>query len=204
MNIRNRMFLVLFALSAFFPLTFVSGEVRAQQHSSSYAAPRIGGFDVEQVRRLVPGTELNFTLYGTPGAIAIVSIPGGTGRLLMEEMETGLYMGSYTIKTRDQVAPDAAVTANLRLGNQVATVVLDEPLIAPAKTAKTSARRMTETASVGTDPRIDGFDVVPNQLVSGSDLIFALYGTPGGRASIRIAGVAGRIFLEETQDGVYE
>lgn len=202
MNIHKKIFLGLFVLFVFSPLTFVSDAARAQQYSSSYAGPRIGGFDVEQVRQLVPGTELNFTLYGTPGGIAIIRIPGGTGRLLMEEVETGLYVGSYTIRTTDQVAPDARVTANLRLGNQVASVVLDEPLIVSA--AKTPARRMAETAPSSTDPKIDRFDVTPNQLISGSDLIFTLYGTPGGRASVRIAGVAGRIFLEETRDGVYE
>lgn len=36
---------------------------RAQQSASSFTAPRIGGFDVEQVRQLVVGIELNFTLW---------------------------------------------------------------------------------------------------------------------------------------------
>lgn len=175
---------------------------RAQQSASSFTAPRIGGFDVEQVRRLVAGTELNFTLYRTPGGIATISIPGTAGRLLLEEVETGLYEGTYTIKTRDRIATDSRVTANLRLGNQVASVVLDETLIASAP--KTPARRVAEPAFSSTDPIIDRFDVEPNQLVSGSDLIFTLYGTPGGKASIRIAGVTGRVFLEETRDGVYE
>jgi outer membrane lipoprotein SlyB len=202
MNIHKKVFLGLFALFVLFPLAFVPGAAHAQQYSSSYAAPRIGGFDVQQVRQLVPGTELNFSLYGTPGGIAIISIPGATGRLLLEEVETGLYMGTYTIKTQDRIANDSRATANLRLGNQVASVILDEYLIASAP--KTPARRLAEAASSGTDPRIDRFDVVPNQLVAGSDLLFTLHGAPGGRASIRIAGVAGRIFLDETRNGVYE
>jgi outer membrane lipoprotein SlyB len=164
--------------------------------------PRIGGFDVEQVRRLVAGTELKFTLYGTPGGIAIISIPGAAGRLLLEEVETGLYVGTYTIKTGDRIAADSRVTVNLRLGNQVASVVLDESLIASAP--KTAAPRKAEAAASGADPRIDRFDVVPGELVAGSDLIFTLHGTPGGKASARIAGVTGRVFLEEARDGVYE
>ena len=202
MNIHKKISFGLFALFAFFPLTLPPGAARAQQPAFSSMAPRIGGFDVEQVRQLVAGTELNFTLYGTPGGIATIRIPGAAGRLLLEEMETGLYEGAYTIKTRDRIAADSRVTANLRLGNQVASVVLDESLIASAP--GTPARRTAEAASWGTDPGIDRFDVEPNQLVAGSDLIFTLYGTPGGKASIRIAGVKGRIFLEETRDGVYE
>ena len=105
-----------------------------------------------------------------------------------------IYEGIYTIKTADRIATNSQVTANLRVGNQVASVVLDEHLIASA--AK-------PTASSG-KTRIDRFEVSPNQLVAGSDLGFALYGTPGAKASVKIAGVKGRIFLDETRDGVYE
>jgi outer membrane lipoprotein SlyB len=202
MSMHNGLFLGLFALLGLLPLTLAPGAVLAQQYTSPVASPRIGGFDVEQVRQLVAGTELNFTLYGTPGGIAIISIPGATGRLLLEEVETGLYVGTYTIKTRDQIVPDSRITANLRLGNLVSSVVLDESLIASAP--MTPARRMADAASSNADPIIDRFDVVPNQLVAGSALVFTLYGSPGGRASVRIAGVTGRVFLDETRDGVYE
>lgn len=194
------LFGLLLALFVFFPMTTPSGSARAQQYSSYYATPKINGLDVAQVQRLVAGTELHFTLYGTPGGIAIISIPGATGRLLLEEMETSLYVGTYTIKAADRIAADSRVTANLRLGNQVASAVLDESLVAVA--AKSPARRRIDTT--GKHPRIDHFDVAPNQLTAGSDLHFSLHGAPGGRASIRIEGVAGRVFLEESRSGVYE
>lgn len=188
------------ALFIALPLTLPAGIVHAQQSTAYYTTPRIGGFDVAQVRQLVAGTELKFTLYGTPGGIAIISIPGATGRLLLEEVETGLYLGNYTIKTADRIATDSRVTANLRLGNQVASVVLDEPLIAVA--AKKPARSKIDTT--GKHPRIDRFDVIPNQLTAGSDLFFSLNGAPGARATVNIAGVAGRVFLDESRNGVYE
>lgn len=191
MNILQKLLIAFFAL---LPLTLVSGVAAAQQPVYSAAAPRIGGFDVKQVRKLTAGTELNFTLYGTPGGIAIISIPGATSRLLLEERETGFYEGIYTIKTADRIATGSQVTANLRVGNQVASMVLDEYLVVSA--AKPSAS--------GGNTRIDRFEVTPNQLVPGSDLGFTLYGTPGAKASIRIAGVKGRTFLDETQSGVYE
>lgn len=191
MSIFQKLFLALFIM---FPLTLASGVVSAQTSAYSTAAPRVGGFDVKQVSKLTPGTELSFSLYGTPGGIAIISIPGATSRLLLEERETGFYEGIYTIKNADRIATNSVVTANLRVGNQVASVVLDEPLIASA--AK-------KTASGG-NASIDRFEVTPNQLAAGSDLGFTLYGTPGAKASVRIAGVKGRIFLDETRDGVYE
>ena len=199
MSIFQKLVLALFALS---PLTLVSAAAGAQQSGYSSAAPRIGGFDVRQVRKLTAGTELNFTLYGTPGGIAIISIPGATSRLLLEEKETGFYEGIYTIKSTDRIATNSRVTANLRIGNQVASVILDEYLIASA--AKTKAQLKAEAAAAGVNPRIDRFEVAPNQLTTGYDLGFTLHGTPRAKASVKIAGVKGRIFLDETRDGVYE
>lgn len=199
MNLIQKLFLALFAL---LPLTLVSTTAGAQQSGYSSAAPRIGGFDVKQVRKLTAGTELNFTLYGTPGGIAIISIPGATSRLLLEERETGFYEGIYTIKSTDRIATNSRVTANLRVGNQVASVVLDEYLIASA--AKTDAQLKAEAAAAGANLRIDRFEVTPNQLSTGYDLGFTLYGTPRAKASVKIAGVKGRVFLDETRDGVYE
>ena len=183
-----------FALFALLPLALVPATAGAQQPGYSTAAPRIGGFDVKQVRKLTAGTELNFTLYGTPGGTAIISIPGAKGRLLLEEVETGFYEGIYTIKSTDRIATNSRVTVNLRVGNQVASVVLDESLIASPTQPRVSVA----------NPVIDRFEVTPNQLVTGSDLGFTLYGTPRAQASVRIAGVKGRIFLDETRDGVYE
>ncbi len=199
MKVCQKLFLALFVL---LPLSAVSSAAVAQQPSYSIAAPRIGGFDVKQVRKLTAGTELNFTLYGTPGGIAIISIPGATARLLLEERETGFYEGVYTIKSADRIAANSRVTGNLRVGNQVASVVLDEYLIASA--AKTPAQLKAEAAAADVNPRIDRFEVAPNQLNTGNDLAFTLYGTPRAKASVRIAGVQGRLFLDETRDGVYE
>lgn len=203
MNLLQKLFLALFVL---LPLSAVPGAAVAQQSGYSNAAPRIGGFDVKQVRKLTPGTELNFTMYGTPGGIAIVSVPGATGRLLLEERETGFYEGIYTIKTADRIPNNSRVTANLRLGNQVASVVLDEYLIVSAgKTqAQLKADADAEAAAADRSPRIERFEVAPNQLTTGYDLGFTLHGTPQAKASVRIAGVKGRIFLDETRDGVYE
>jgi outer membrane lipoprotein SlyB len=191
MNFYQKVFVALFAV---LPMFLVSGTAAAQQPGYSNTAPRIGGFDVKQVRKLGAGAELNFTLYGTPGGIAIISIPGATSRLLLEERQAGFYEGIYTIKSADRIASDSQATANLRVGNRVASMVLDEHLVVSS----------TKQSASGGKTRINRFDVAPNQLVPGSELGFTVHGTPGAKASIRIDGIKGRTFLDETQAGVYE
>ena len=63
------------------------------------STPRIDGFDVVSVRQLSAGNDLLFTLYGSPGGTATVQIGGATGRLLLDEIEAGVYEGAYTISS---------------------------------------------------------------------------------------------------------
>jgi len=60
-------------------------------------------------------------------------------------------------------------------------------------------------AVAAASPRVDGFDVeqVP-RLAIGTPLSFALYGSPGGSATLRIDGAARTLSLAEVQNGVYE
>ena len=81
------------------------------------------------VRQLSAGDDLLFTLYGSPGGAATVQIGGATGRLLLDEIEAGVYEGAYTISSRDRITRDSTATANLRLGNQVASSILDDSLL---------------------------------------------------------------------------
>jgi len=198
MNIRHNSFAFLIALCASLPLAFTPDAAYAQRKSAPVAAPRINGFDVEQAKALVPGTELDFTLYGTAGGIATINIEGANGRFVLEEVEAGVYEGVYTIKQRDRIAAEATVTANLRLGNQVASAILDESLLG-------GAASRTERTATNAAPKIDRFEVESTgQLTAGNDLFFTLEGTPGGRASVRIAGVKGKFFLDETRTGRYQ
>ncbi len=195
-----RIFLGLFALAAFFPLPFTASQAYAQQSAFSAAAPRIDGFDVEPVKRPAPGNELAFTVYGSPGGTAAVQIAGATGALVLVETEAGVYEGTYTIRKRDKITVASKATANLRLGNRVASAILDEPLV-----GKASAKRAAPGAHSAAAPKIDRFDVdSPASLVAGEELILTLSGTPGGAASARIVGVKGKIVLDEVRSGVYE
>lgn len=188
-------------LAVLLPLAIASAPAQAQQSArDNTSTPRIRGFDVVSVRQLSAGQDLLFTLYGSPGGTAAVQIGGATGRLLLDEIEAGVYEGAYTISPRDRITQDSTATANLRLGNQVASSVLDDSLLIGA-----GARWPGGDGSASATPRIDRFDVnPPNQLVAGSELIFTLEGSPDASASVRINGVRGKLDLEQVRPGVYE
>ena len=196
MKLPRHLIQILFAVLAFSQLAFVPHTVNAQ----TYVAPTISGFDVNQVPRLIPGSELVFTLYGSAGADVRISIEGIGGQYLLPEVEPGVYVGSYTIRISDRLSAVSMVTANLRLGNQVSTAVLDESLLAGAPW-----RSQVGSVPSGLAPRIERFTVAPtSRMEPGSELFFTLVGTPGGKASVRLNGVQGKIFLDETSAGNYQ
>jgi outer membrane lipoprotein SlyB len=192
----------LLAIAVLSPLPFSVGQVYAQSAYVMAETARIDGFDVEPVVKPAPGNELAFTVYGSPGGHAAVQISGATGGVVLTEIEAGVYEGIYTIRARDKVTVDSIATVNLRVGNKIASAVLDEPLVGRAD-ARRSIAKETRAAIV---PRIDRFDVVtpPASLVAGEELILTLAGSPGGAASARIVGVRGKVLLHEVRSGVYE
>jgi len=204
---RSRIFAVAVSLATAFALPLHSTQLQAQpsaSQSGNYGnnnrAARIDGFDVRPLARASAGGELVFTLYGSPGGTAAVQINGATGGTGLVEVETGIYEGTYTIRQRDRINADSLATANLRVGNSVASVILDEPMIGSFRQAR---RGDKDTSS--TSPRIDRFEVdAPQKLVAGEELMFSMRGTPGAKASARIAGVRGKVVMNETSQGVYE
>ena len=158
--------------------------------------PRIDGFDIQQVRRLEPGVELRFTVYGTAAGHASLRIQGVPRRVALNETSAGVYQGIYVIDTRDRIPVQGGVTANLRLGNEVASMALDEPLVAEG--------RRGPDRNGGDRLRIDRFDVQPlPALRGGDDLRFTLHGTPGAQVSVSFAGSNARFVLDETRPGDY-
>lgn len=168
------------------------------QASRAYG-PVINGFNVEEVSRLAPGVELHFDLYGSPGGSATLRIDGATRNVHMTEVEPGQYSGTYTIGNRDRIKPESAVTANLRLGNQVATNVLSESLL-----RGDVPRRQDQRGELATLPRIERFEVQGSpDLGPGNELRFTAFGTPGARVEVGIAGARGVFFLPEVRPGEY-
>lgn len=198
---KQSLFAGVLALLTLFPVSLLSAlPAQAQQYSDrNDYPPRIAGFNVDEVRRLRPGTELSFDLYGTPGGTATLRIAGARRNLSMTEVEPGQYQGSYTIGARDRISANSAVTANLRVANRVTTGVLSESLVrgvgyhAPSRPAVAS--RVL---------RIERFDVVGNDdLAAGNELEFTVLGTPDAKVEMTIDGARGVFFLPEVRPGEY-
>ncbi|HEX8612224.1 MAG TPA: glycine zipper 2TM domain-containing protein [Telluria sp.] len=185
-----------------FTLT-MAAPAQAQQYNNNAATynPVIRGFDVEEVRNLRPGVELNFNLYGTPGGRATLSIAGANRNLNLTETEPGQYEGTYTLGSRDNITGRSAVTANLRVGNQVTSGVLSESLLRDVGRHPRDTQGRERAADV---PRIARFEVQPNDdLTPGNELVFSVYGTPGAKVDMAIAGTRGVFFLPEVNPGEY-
>jgi outer membrane lipoprotein SlyB len=205
MKFRNLLQAVFATVVAFGPVALGGAVAHAQQYQdrdsrdSRAYGPVINGFNVEEVRRLTPGVELHFDLYGSPGGNATLRIDGATRNLNLTEVEPGQYTGTYTIGTRDRITASSGVTANLRLGNQVATSLLSESVLA------SNAQRGDRRGQLASNLVIQRFDVqgAPD-LGPGNELRFMVVGTPGARVEVAIAGTRGVFFLPEVRPGEYE
>lgn len=160
-------------------------------------APRIDGFNVNEIANLTAGNELDFTVFGTRGGTVTLRIQGANRNVVLSEVEPGQYEGTYTISSRDTLTAKSSVTANMRIGTRVATAVLAESL-------QTDAGQRAQNQANAVLPKIDRFDVQPNNdLRGGNELRFTLLGTPGGKADMTIAGTTGRFFMPEVRSGEY-
>jgi outer membrane lipoprotein SlyB len=201
MRFRNLFQAVFATIVAFGPVVLGGATAQAQQYQNNRAyGPAISGFNVEEVRRLTPGVELHFDLYGSPGGVATLRIDGATRNLNLTEVEPGQYTGTYTIGTRDRILADSSVTANLRLGNQVATSLLSESVL------QTNAPRAAERrGQLASNVVIQRFEVQGSpDLGPGNELRFTVFGTPGARVEVAITGTRGVFFLPEVRPGEYD
>ncbi|WP_334189177.1 glycine zipper 2TM domain-containing protein [Noviherbaspirillum sp.] len=185
------------AISALMPLLITPGMAFAQQYGATQGTPRIEGFHVDEVKRMRPGAELNFDLYGTPGGSAALRIDGATRNVPMVETEAGHYEGTYIVSSRDKIAARSPVTANLRVGNQVASTVLNESL-------QIGVGYHAAKAVPSPQLKIERFNVEPvADLGGGNDLQFSMAGTPGAKADLVINGVKAKVFMPEVSRGEY-
>jgi outer membrane lipoprotein SlyB len=173
--------------------------VQAQEHPRARALePRIEGFNVNEVRRLEPGAELNFDVYGTPGGNATVRIDGATRNLHLTETRPGTYQGTYTIGTHDRIRPDSQVSASLRANGMVKTQRLAANLV------QVPERVGPGSSDLAVVPRVQSFDVRgSDDLGPGNELKFSVFGTPGAKVDIQIAGTRGIFTLPEVRPGEY-
>ena len=135
-------------------LAGITAAALAQPGRGPAAGLHVEAFDVEEVPQLSSGTPLNFSLFGTPGGAATLQIDGAQRSLDLQEVQPGIYEGTYTIDPQDQIWPDSRVIATLRRGNQVARSVLAEPLLLGASMPIASGPPMAQGAPIDDSPPI--------------------------------------------------
>lgn len=198
-HLRNYVFSALFALPAAVSLVALPTSAMAQP-----ATPEVRSLDADADAGIAPGSLLRFRLIGTPKVQASVRIRGVRDAIVLRETAPGVYVGRYTLKRTDRVAPESEVRAMLRKGNRIGAESF------------TLAQALNLQPVVVTPPpppvpapvpalRIDRFGMAPiDRVEPGAELVFAVEGMPGSTVSIDLPGVERDLRLRETRPGHYE
>lgn len=172
----------------------------ADAQPKARSAPEISRFDVDLSDQLAPGTDIDFTLEGTPRGQASVRLSGINKNIVLREVERGVYEGSYTLSRRDRLGPQPTARATLRVRN-VSRVVTQALASGPPPVAA----QPPPPAPTATALTIERFTVAPvARIEPGAELRFAVIGTPGARATLTIDGVVQGVAMPEVRPGRYE
>ena len=96
-------------------------------------APVIARFAVTPVSRIEPGADLIFALTGTPGAAASFTIDGVVRDVRMQEVSSGRYEGSYTIRRLDHFPTTVSIVGTLEANGRAVRSGLTQALISDAR-----------------------------------------------------------------------
>lgn len=186
MKIAFHLSVLMFAVAAALPLGV------AAQSSTTAQTVSAESFSVDAARALVPGTELDFELRATPGAEVTLQIAGATGSLRLAETRTGVYQGTYTVRTRDKLNAKSGVTARIVKDGQTMNATLDQSLLRGAPSPVPAARILAFSVNA------------PERVRAGDVLSFSLAGVPDGKARVAVQGIGKSIPLTEVSHGLYE
>ena len=176
--------------------------VSAQSINSRFA-PQITNFTVDQSDQLTAGSDIDFTLEGTPKGQASVRLNGIAKNIVLREVEPGIYEGSYTLSRRDRLT--APPTARATLRGRKGSTVLTRTLVATNAPVVVAPPPVAPPAPVAAAPVIERFSVAPvARIEPGAELRFATNGTPGARASFSVEGVVQDVPMREVRPGRYE
>ena len=166
--------------------------------------PEITDFSIVVQQPITAGSDLDFTLEGTPRGQASVRISGINKTITLREVSNGVYQGSYTVSRRDQIGtqPSARGTLRLRGMGTVVTQALNAAVLTPAPVASPAPVPSPVPAVL---PVIERFSVTPvARIEPGAELKFAATGSPAGRALLTIEGVVRDLVMAEVKPGRYE
>lgn len=197
MNIHGRWFQFAFLLLVAAAVLATALQPAAAQSSSS--APVIEQFYVESDEQLEAGSKIAFTVEGTPGAKASVRIGGINRRIPLKEVEEGVYEGSYTVRSSDQISASTSARATLQRRNRSTSAILSGSL-----GATVGVLASVPSAVLPSVLAIESFSVKPvDRIEPGAELNFTMNGTPAGQAAFTIEGVASDVPMRELRAGEY-
>jgi outer membrane lipoprotein SlyB len=99
-----------------------------------------------QSDKLTGGNEIGFTVKGTPGAKASLTLVGTDAAIALTETKPGEYSAAYTIRTRDRITERSTATVTLANGGK--SVKLSKTLSAQALQPTLAARQSCDTCGV--------------------------------------------------------
>lgn len=205
MSVRRRFS---FMLMMAFLLTLAAGPASARGRRAIAPPPQINSVVVTPPNQMAPGSELTFTLEGTPHGVASIRVGNVARVIALPEVDSGVYEGSYTVSSRDRLAPTDLVKALLKVRGRAATLTQAlgaQGTAAPVAAATAVAPIAAATAAVIAPTVIEKFIVKPvNKIEPGAELKFILNGTPRAKASFSIEEIAKDVPMVETQPGVFE
>ena len=200
---KTRLYLLPFLL-ALFVFGFAGTSGAASKSDKGASAPIIDAFHVDPSNQVAAGTDLTFTLEGTPKGQASVRVSGIPRTIPLKEVDRGSYEGSYTIRSSDRVSTNPTVRATLRARGRATTkdLALAGGAAAAAAAAAAPAPAASTTAAM---PKIERFTMAPGSKIEpGADLRFSMSGTPGAKASFSIERVVRDAPMREVRSGQYE
>ena len=172
----------------------------AEQSNARYAT-QITNLSIDTSDALAPGSEISFTLEGTPKSKASVRLNGIARNIVLREVDAGVYEGSYTISRRDRLTAPPTVKATLR--GRRGSAVTTRTLVGAAPAAPAAVANVPAVAS--SNSVIERFTVSPvARIEPGAELRFATVGTPGAKASFSIENVIRDVPMREVRPGHYE
>ena len=179
-----------------------SAPVPAPQIDNAYASP---------LNQFTPGSELTFTVEGTPNGKASIRIAGMRRVLNLPEIEKGIYTTDYTISSSDRLTASSMLRATLSVRGR--SSAFNAPLgsgAGSAAPAPAAAAAIPAVVAAPAAPRaaalsVQKFTVTPVAAIEpGAELKFTLSGTPGAKARFTIDGIARNVAMQETRPGQYE
>jgi hypothetical protein len=184
--------------------TFAPADSTAAPRRALAPPPQVTGFEMDPIDRVAAGAELFFSIQGTPGSRATVRVAGVSRAIVLQEVEDGVYEGSYTLRPKDRATPNSAATVTLKRANRSTVTTLGR-LSALAGVQQSAPVAQAPQPAVPTTLQISRFNVRPIEKIEpGAELRFTAEGTPGARASVNIDNVASAVPLRETRPGHYE